>query len=64
MGNKWIKVLLQLVLGLYALCYGAGTLHEAFNWFGWACVVFGCGAAFFAGEQVICLLDKYERWKV
>ena len=64
MGNKWIKVLLQLVIGLLVLWYGVTVWEEAFSWLAWWCTLLGGTAAIFAVEKIVGMLDPYERWKV
>lgn len=62
--QKWLKVLLQLVIGLLALWYGVSSWMEAFSWFAWWCTLLGGGAVLFAAEKAMGLLDPYERWKI
>ena len=62
--QKWLKALLQLVIGLLALWYGVNSWMEAFSWFAWACVLLG-GVSVYAGvDKVFVLTDRFERWKV
>ena len=62
--EKWIKVLVQLVIGLLVLWHGVRSWAEAFSWFAWWCTLLGGGAAFFAAEQIVGFLNPFERWKV
>ena len=62
--GKWLKALLQLVIGLLALWHGVDRWMEAFSWFAWWCALLGGAAAFFAVEKIVDILDPYERWKI
>ena len=62
--QKWLKVLLQLVIGLLVLWCGVDKWLETFSWLAWWCALLGGGAAFFAVDKIVGMLDPCERWKV
>lgn len=64
--NKWIKAVLQIVIGLVLLHFGVPLLlenGEAFTWLRWGALLGGAGFACAGAENILDLTDRYERWR-